>query len=291
MSLDKNRENRRIFNRKKVKDLLVDGPKGFEELVTASKLSRATISRILKEFKILKLVNNQNSEGKWTWFEYLPRFDTIDQFERALQHSRNLIRALSLLFTDHAWVINLGKISNQLSNLKECAEEHLKTGYVEIYLKLVKCRELSEKWRMGDPKQDPTFKNAKFIPGDTIELLKLQRIVSGSLVRRIFPEYREEKVNIPYAFEFGSYEEAKQALRNSRKHADLAGTKDGRYFILGPLYTEREKVTQFQEAHGELSKKIDMLILKIENGQPLNGKCELCPNFKIADTHAEKGRG
>lgn len=86
-------------------------------------------------------------------------------------------------------------------------------------------------------------------------------------------------MDVPYAFLFSSYDGAKKAVEEANVQARFYGVQGGKCYVLGPLYVEGdpEKIDRLLAIHGKLAEGIDIVILKIEHGTPLVGKCEICP--------------
>jgi len=109
-----------------------------------------TLDRILEEFRVLGIIEKVN--GYWRLKSETP-YKTKDEYDIALQHSKKLLIGLEAILAEDrlGWQPLIGrgdllaKVEEEGELAKPFAEAHLRTGYPNIYKKLVEYRELNAK--------------------------------------------------------------------------------------------------------------------------------------------------
>ncbi len=263
--------------------MLRKGPKTVGQIAKETKIMKKTVRRILEESRILGIAT-RNEEGVWFWHEHSAKFGSFTEYELTLQHSKKLIKGLDTMLTE---LLPSPLQENEPRNLMlvECSEQHLKTGYSETYSKIQKYRKLNDETQGVFIKLMQSFGRAKFFTSDKFRMFDWEKVESKSFFKKIFPKYKMKRIDIPYAYMFQSKEQAQQALKEANAVARMTVDPEGKCSVLGPIYFSepRNKIQKIIEIYGEIGKDIKTLILLIHHGQPLKGKCKLCPQVKISD--------
>jgi hypothetical protein len=250
---------------KKVIEALREGKKTWNELanlkiklsdIKERRIPEKTLTRILKDYLEYLGLAWKDDEGYWNWFENIRTCETEHDYILAINHSKNLIDSLdhsvmvaSLIpETFEKWKeMPTHPKQREISSLRDASEEHLKTGYPSLYAEIVEFRNLRrEKERV------------------TVELQKEAHfhVDMDDLLEAI-----------------GRYLNFKWSVEKKyRKKIEI---------LVGKLPKERlETVKEIHSKETEQILKIDRelkgLVLKIENGEPLRGVCNLCPKIKVA---------
>jgi DNA-binding transcriptional ArsR family regulator len=225
------------------------------ELKNDMNLSDKTLTRALEYLEYWGLIK-KDEEGHWNWFENIRTYETEQDYTLAINHSKNLIESLDrdvimasiIPETYDKWKETpMHPKQLEMSSLKDACEEHLKTGYPSLYAEIVEFRNLMrEKERV------------------TVELQKEAHfhVEINDLLGRI-----ANYLNYEWSVE-----------KKYRKKIEI---------LVGKLPKERlETIKEINSKKSEqvvkLNKELKGLILKVENGEPLHGVCNLCPNIKVA---------
>ena len=193
---------------------------------------------------------------------------TLNHLFRAREHLESGSR-----FPD--WIINREDLKPGLTvgealELKKYVEDHLRSGYPEIYNDLLEYRKLRCEFEGEENKEIRYFINMVNEKKGKVKILNYKIIRSGSWYRKLFPktvvEIEEEKVIGP--FDVGS-EDEKRFINIERKMSQE---------LLDDYFELEDKLEQIQI---RLGGNIQLLLRKIDNGIPLEGNCDLCPRFKI----------
>lgn len=307
----KPKKNEILLNRKKVIDCLRDRRMKFGTLKTKTGISESTLSRILKELKILGLA--EKTSGYWTWYAYKKKYHPR-LAEHAKKHLAPGLAALSPSYVPTRYtpdnqdpnVVALDSASRdikRLNQLKEYALEHIRSGYPTIDNLLSQFRNLKSKL---DKMQ--TEEVVKFVR--KLEQEKtVRRLISfywkkkppDSWFRRLFPDRKLSiKQQMPFVIgPFNSKEEiAKAFIEHNIITPNIVQAVDKKWYITEPFWLvprKREKgkvdVGNFLETRQTLMQvseslagEISKLLLKIEFGYHLDGECELCREIAFADT-------
>ena len=132
-----------LLKRKRVLNLLKRGPRRYFELVQETRIPSSTMDRILGEFgeKGLGILCKVN--GCWAFFgdvvSYKQSLRTSSEQERLLEHSRTLFPGFDAILAE-SWQGDLQRAlkvaMKEGDNIKIYAEQHLHSGYREIYNEL-----------------------------------------------------------------------------------------------------------------------------------------------------------
>jgi hypothetical protein len=237
---------------KVVIETLRKGKKTWTELKKLG-VPEKTLDRILKDY--LEYWGLAKKEGYyWVWYEYSREISPHD-YQLAIEHSKKLIPALKNM-------LNVAVIERH--ELHSAAKEHLKS-YPEIYGKLGKfekafndrVRELLEKH--GDKIRTPD----KFFILDPVTMKK-----KGFLGKLGISETKFRRRDVPFMI----------AWKGELNESEIRDVKE-----LRDLLENTKAFNERFEIYREFAGDISLLILKIEMGEPLEGKCFLCPRITIKE--------
>jgi hypothetical protein len=172
----------------------------------------------------------------------------------AINHSRQLIPALK----------SISDIKLEKNPLYLAAKEHLRSGYPEIYAKLEKFESVfTERIRYLLAKHGNKIK----VQGkDFMIFIPEVKKREGFLGKLGFNDVELKKVDVPFLIEGEKKEEEKELLE------------------LRDFLSDTKTLNEQFEVYRELAGDISLLILKIEMGEPLEGKCSsLCPKVRIME--------
>ncbi len=288
--------SRMVSEIKMIIDLLMDKPHSVVELRQAMtkmqnsrgrkkeltsleiEAQRKRTSRYISWLREWGLVKG-GKDGRWYCYPYLRKFQSRAEYDAFLNHSRNLVLGL-----EAAKMMQ----ENGKKRIVECARVHLR-AYPEINTVLINAQRadlaftlaknrLTKKLLLrlegnfpgqvdragsptkpvyvGDNIMEPVYDLSKCraygFPGATLQLELEGKIMLGSwIIGR--GEKLLDKLN-----SFISREIKKATLKQ---------------------LIRKEEASKAMKA--KLGDEIERLILKIENGEPLAGICELCPNIKV----------
>jgi hypothetical protein len=186
------------------------------------------------------------------------------------------------------------KVTDNDRILKECAESHLK-AYPTIYETLEKYRTLSDKYKGADKE---TKKKIELLKGNVIPLwtregrfavVKIKNSVSGTEDELLYISEKEadylifdSKINevSPIDVEEKVTKIRERISETIKGKPRLFPPNEQGYIDKTPFYELLKVAVSMEEAYGEASKEINKLIIRSQY-QPLEGSCELCPNFVI----------
>ncbi|MEM1589675.1 MAG: hypothetical protein QXQ47_02300 [Candidatus Bathyarchaeia archaeon] len=236
------------FRIKKVIDALKEGKKTWSEL-EALGVPEKTLNRVLKDY--LMYWDLVRKEGEYyVWFENLRVFKSRHEYELSVKHSRGLIPAFKKIMDVSASVE---------PKLYQAVKEHLKTGYPEIHHKLEKFETVyNSRFRYLFGK----YKDRILTP-DKFMLLRPVKVKKG----RFFSN--TELVPVPVQY----------IIKTEGANPDELKEIDELSNLLRGVVTSLETERVYKELVGDIS----LLILKIEMGEPLDGKCFLCPKIRIEE--------
>jgi len=259
---------------------LREGKKAWSDLkqlrVDGKEIPDKTLERLLKEYlKDWELV--EKVDGYWSWYEY-SRIDlTPDEQKIFLEHAQKLKPSFDAI------------LSREQEEDRKFAEKHLQTGYPVIYEKLLKFERLEAKlMKLRKSREGQVLKKleSKYIPEEEIFSFGWGKRPRKGWLRKIIPNEAVlvKKNRPPYGFgPFDTLDEIKEIFTTFKVQARVSekGTSGG-YFIWGPIQLEElEKSIKIQnqmyETFQELAGSIGLLMLKVDHGTPLEGKCLLCP--------------
>jgi len=269
-----------VRRRKKVIDALREKPRKHNELVRKVGLYEKTVDRILNELSFMGLAIKRN-DGYWSWHEYSRTDLAPDEQKNLLDHAMKLKPSFDAV------------LNREQEEIREFAEKHLQTGYPGIYEKLVKFKRLEAKLvKLRKSREGRVLKKLedKYIPEEKIfGNFSFGKRPRKGWLRKIIPNevvlVQEDKP--PYAFgPFDTLEEIKEIFAAFKVQARVSERgASGGYYIWGPIQLEElEKSIKIQnqmyEVFQELAGAIGLLMLKVDHGTPLEGKCLLCPPLK-----------
>ena len=264
--LDLNKRQReKLAKRKKVINLLKIRKRKHKELVEESGIGERTIDRILAELDALGLVKKEEEKGKrkpfgyWRWYIYIKKY-TPKEYDVAIKHSKELMLGfqpfletnpnplLSYRSRPHPQSLETSPIRNDLIKLRiesyrlsVYAEEHLQTGYPEVYQNLIDFRQLFLKVQQMKPNVRVCTENMK---GE--RRLVLSRDLKGVIL------------------EFGGH--------------PLFFNEEDKKFYYNFVETEKSMLEKYQKLAAGIH-RIRMSVEHGWN--PLEGRCRICPNIII----------
>jgi hypothetical protein len=236
-----------------IEALRKDGKKKWSDLVSLG-IPEKTLSRVLNDYLIFWGLVQKEGEY-YVWHENLRVFKSFGEYMLAINHSRQLIPALKSILD-----IKLP----EKNPLYLAAKEHLRSGYPEIYAKLEKFESVfTERIRYLLAKHGDKIK----VGGrDFMLLIPEVKKRGGFLGKFGFNDVEFKKVDIPFLIEAGKKEEEKELLE------------------LRDFLSDAKAFNERFEVYRDLAGDISLLILKIEMGEPLEGKCSpLCPKVRIME--------
>jgi hypothetical protein len=247
------KSNRRISkteeNIKAIIDCLKKRRMGHGDLQKATGIAPRTLSRMLGYLEYWELAAKDKT-GQWAWFERIRTYDTRQDLDVSVNHSKELIKGLnlfmaSLTFPERFSGTERGLDSTDKRILKEAAEEHLRTGYEELYGEIAGYRNLVIR------REDLAGEIGRLGGRDGIKLLT-----------DIF-HFRNMKSIAP----------KKEGKHLEKLIENIPGEK-----LAAIDEIERSRIDRYNR----LSGAVEYLIKKIENYEPLEGRCTLCPKVKVS---------
>jgi DNA-binding transcriptional ArsR family regulator len=263
---DKSKEN---F--KKAIDAIREKPIIWSDLKEATKLSDGTelpdktLARLLEYLDYWGLAK-KDEKGRWKWYEEVITCESETEYKIAMGHSRKLLKSLPAAIYSETPNSNPRSKMQELQTLKEMAEEHIKTGYPELIPKISDfAKTSSERDRLlgeirtlvHDSKLGEVEKAGDF---DV-----LQNIYHWSIGFRKWLVLKKHRRNIQQLI-------AKIPPEKLKQICDL----------------ERTSMTLVAN---ELQPVIHAISMQVEHGEPLHGKCQLCPKIKIKSNEPNEGKG
>jgi len=215
---------------KAVIEALKEGKKTWSELVNLG-IPEKTLERVLKDYLIYwGLVRKEGDY--YVWHEYVRTFQTPREYEVFLRHSKQIVPELFVLISSKFSVSK-----NHYYN----AREHLRTGYPEIYEKLLKIEAFFGKRLEKKEQRDKNLRMESF---------------------RVFDEhYLAQKAfrgDVTWIYD------VHKAIHTS-------------YDVLYDIVINEDMIN----LSTALSRDLLFIASKVINGEPLKGKCPLCPNIKV----------
>ena len=212
--------HRRRSRTKAVINLLKRGQITSEELKKETKIPKTSLHRILNELKAIELVNPPSEKGGyWSWSEYNKPYNTIYAREQALKHSWELLPSFAALlepnpqplldYRQNKIVPKGPRYSIGYSIVIEARihryfmsiflEEHLQTGYPDIYKSLENFRKLWVKLeKLRQSKIGETMENLQS------KMLELNKFVeTQKLMTKAFGELSDKLLLVKIKVESG----------------------------------------------------------------------------------------
>jgi len=270
-----------------VKDLKDIVNKKYPEL--SSDAVRKRVSRYLKELVKLGLVEER--DGEYCWYIYINDLKDREDYDVKLNHSREMIPALRQIAGITLARDTFGPdeyIDENLRYLEKGAEDHLMSGYPDVWNLLTDYREekekvkhrrnlfysaLMEKMRKKFEKEtilEPgkEGRHQSFI-GNNIPSLIRSRIQYGSPSRLHLDDDRIWLDKIMVA-------KGKHLFTDIEDFVERETEDEINIIMVKQIEKIRNKAT---EIGSELEQEIGKLILRIKSGGPLLGGCEICPIY------------
>ena len=288
---------------KTVVHALMEGKKTYSELLKLG-VPEKTLTRVLKD--ILEFIGlAKKADGYWIWYAYDKPYNSFT-YEIALKHSRELLLGFAaLLEANPKNLLHYREGKYQAKSdatfgeprdrgtsyrLSEFLEEHLQTDYPQIHKNLVNFRKLSAKLEKLKECEEIQFLKklqGKNLGADRMMMLGWEKEPTESWFQKLSSRMGlfKDKREIPYML--GPFETKEEITSLFVSHGHIL-QRDEKWYVLGPAHLTFKGFNDFRktqetttEVYGELSKKLGILKRQIENGQPLDGHCKLCPSIII----------
>jgi len=236
-------------NIKKVIDALRKKRMPTSELSKETGIPERTLRRYLTDYLNHWGLAAKDKDGNWAWYETTRFLAPKEDLEIALQHSRKLIPGLDALAVSltspELYAGNAKGLTEQdIFALKEAAENHINNGYPRLSAQITNLNYLNVQ-------RKELYENATGEPATDNWSNLLQDLYY----------FRKLKLNVP-----------KKNLKRVQKLVKIPSNKLA-------LIDELEE--QWQKGYFQTSKDIRDLERKIEQGEPLEGKCKLCPAISV----------
>ena len=248
-------------NMKKVIDSLREGKKTWSDLKKLE-IPDKTLERILKEnLEYFGLAKKE--EGYWVWYEYSMTFNSKAEYDLEIEHSRKLIPALK----------SLSEINVEARNsLHDLAKEHLRF-YPKIFVKLEKFEEVFNK-RVRYLLENH---EKKIVGPESMMILDPIKVKGKGPLGKLFSKTKFKKRDSSFTIQMDSSEMKFEELEKTEEYKEVKELRD---FLEGNTKFH-DRFELFKELTGDL----ELLSLKIDWGQPLEGKCKHCPNIKFSPSN------
>jgi len=238
---------------KKVIDFVKEKPMNFGEFINLG-IPRKSLDRILSDYLEYWGLVRKDENNCWRWFEHYRIFSNRDEYLIALEHSKKLIPELrNSMFVE----FDVKKGFGERKERRKCIEDHLRTGYSDLYDNYIKFRKIQ--YDIEDCKSDD-FKISKFM---------------NSL-----------EVNDMLFFN----QKLKENKSDNKFHFSKE-SKEGKLLLeLIKIVPEKRLIEWFKltnkmdELYSKVVGEIHLIMRKIEHGEPIKGICQLCPKVKIKNT-------
>jgi hypothetical protein len=244
-------------NIKKVIDVVRKKRLTSTELEKETGISERTLRRILSKYLCYWELVAKDKAGNWAWYETTRVYATNMDLEIAREHSRKLIQGLAALgasFADPELYAGKAKeiAIQEASALKEAAEDHIRTGYPSISAQITNLNNLNAQRKnlYENATGQPAPNDWPSLLRDLHYLRKYQRAVP-------------KKLPIP-----------KENLKMVQKLIEKIPAD--KLALIDKLEEE------LQIGDYQTYKDIRDLERKIEHGEPLQGKCKLCPAISVS---------
>jgi hypothetical protein len=234
-----------VVNYKKVMDCLRRKSLTWSEIVRETKLPRRTVTRALDSLEYWGLAKKTKKGGAeyWVWSEHYRVYETKHDYDLAIRHSRNLMDGLAAVSNPELFP---ERVTNpkmkKLVFLRDMAEEHLRTGYPSI---------------SGEIEEYSVF-------------MKKRKILAREVARVDLDLHFEDVLN-----------EVRLFLLNKR----LSRRRDVERLVHKLAPEKIDLINRVEAEKAERNLRIAGLLQRLElqvmNGEPLDGRCELCPNIRF----------
>lgn len=278
-------------------------------------IPQRSVTHILKQYlEYWGLVKKEEGKfGRWYWYEEIREYRSKAHFEVFMDHTRELATALTVLL-QYDYTLPPQEPGYTLEGIREIidkqdfryrlpfAEEHLRTGYPEIYGQMLELRRLKrEKDAMKGPlvnKIEEEVKDAlrEVEPDESRwDLFKIENAVNSVL-------YDAYEINLRHLVRIDETSKSQTS-----KSVDFQGLLDGQNSYQHDEPKEdsvrisfAEKIDEFhrlrekeESVYREFARNAAILLIKIKT-EPLEGTCRLCPRVIIRDDkdsrNGERGR-
>jgi predicted transcriptional regulator len=277
---------------------LREGPVKSAKLLEQVKASRRTFYRVLSALKDAGVA--KEIDGYYYWYEHLDveKYSSDFEAKQALNHSVTVAAGLQYMLpcTGRYYVEGKPEADREYVSY---ALAHLKTGYLEFYEVSKKTEEIRK--RMVDGENQFIEKVKQRILSTQLKLLEdTKEVTAENLGKNICEDIKESlrgrkprnleslriEEDLVYSGlyklsgkeEFDSIKRLTEAEEASKKHVE-----DCRRIV------ELENEYYIQMKHFE--KSVKTLIMKVLNGTPLKGKCDLCPKLETYSTQLRRQEG
>lgn len=255
----------------------------------------ATLYEIIGLLMEANMIYKEEGIYYYYWRKEFQEFDDSIEYETKLKHSEKLLVGdVNIVNRDEI------KISTRKTFSYEYLIEHLKTGYPEIYEIYKKLSEIkserekierlfSEEIRkkFGEKFEFIEDEDFEITPeerrkGNYVYLENIKDLIEKILKRRLkdFPATHKLKIQggriYSAKYDAGCLSDNENVIENLEKL--ILEAADLTYEIYSNLMEIRNEEKKLGI---ELKKKIDLLRLKVESGEPLKGYCKGCPKFRI----------
>jgi len=247
---------------KPVIDALVEGKKKWSDLkglkVEKREIPDKTLDRLLENLEYWGLVNKE--DDYWVWYEYSLVLSPHN-YQLAIEHSRKLLPALQS-------VTEIMVLERQ--ELYSYVKEHLKS-YPEIYQKLERFEHaFDERTRFLLEKHGNKIKDSsQFMIIDPV------KVKGKGFLGKFVGETKWKRREVPWTIDYGHAEMTQEEFEKSEDYKEIIELRD--------FLEDTEKFSKRFEIYGELAGDLAVLCRKIDMGQPLEGRCLLCPKVKIVE--------
>ena len=232
-------------------------PMSWTELIRLG-IPEKSLNRVLVEYlSYWGLVEKDSSTGLWTWFQHASAFRGIHDYNVALDHSKELLKGFHFIFMALGWPGFLrekppGIKGEEIFLLKKAAEDHLRTGYPDVFQDSQEAMQEKENARAVLAKEIwGPLHSLKNLNWKDPRLVMLDDIYDYLPVVHLIPKNKKDVRKII---------------------EKIPGEK---------LNTFREIGDRVTEIHLKSCSEIQEIIMRIDNGEPLKGSCSLCPRISI----------
>jgi len=248
----------KLENMKKVIDSLRESSKTWSDLKKLD-IPDKTLQRILKDnleyFGLAKKV-----EGNWFWYEYSRVFNSKDEYDLLIEHSRKLIPAMK----------SLSRVNVEDRNeIHVWAKQHLRF-YPKIFKKLERFeRVFNKRIRYLLAKHEK-----KIVGPESFMVLYPVTVKGKGLLGKFSTKTKFKRKKIPFMIKMNPSGMKKEEYEKTEEYEELLELQD----FLADNTKFHDRFELFKEVAGAL----DLLSLRVEWGEPLEGKCRRCPNIKFS---------
>jgi len=263
-----------------------------------------TLERILKDYLsfwgLVEKVKDEEGIWRWSWFEHIRTYHSKSKhvYELSLYHSKKLVPAMKILLSTKGGLWGLSEENKKYVKFCRFVEEHLKTGYSPTYGKLTKYRDLIH---MLDEKEKAFEKRLKKrilmeledgnirlhlstrfrVPNDSIAS-NVARILAQEILGLIVGE-----TGSSLSLLIDRLISHMPILVECMSDFDRASSQ---VFITKFLEDSKKEIEELRKGWGktldiyrELAGELELLRMRINMRQPLQGKCRICPQVSIKE--------